>query len=403
MALVDTGKAIGMVTQLLVDRLGDKTKLPITVGRPEPSTNGASTRLNLFLYEAQFDPNLKNVSLDEGQVAPLWLVLKYIITAFDNGGNSDTTGAYENLGQGIRSLQELNFLSLRSTTNPDILKAIEDNPEPLKITFDEMPLDLLSKLMQGSDEKYRFSMGFQVRPVMIAPSQPPSYSLLVGVDYTASPLDLIGENGIRIPVIPSMGSSITEISPLKFEANSTVTIKGKDLHLSGLIVKLGQAELAVTSQQPNMLKCVVNGSIANGNIISAGSHTISVVQILPTGRRRSSNLVVGGLLPRLNTVATSNLLLTTVTPAEPVQKIFGDIDMSGVLLGGENDDIFVALYQEGKVIKLFDGPDKLTTTPDQSSLTLAIPDKDAVLPGLYRIILRVNGQQAKNSPEVTLS
>lgn len=400
MALADTGKAIGKVTKLLVSRLGSKTSLSVAEGRPEPPGNGTSDRqLNLFLYEALFDPSLKNISLDEGRPAPLWLVLKYLLTAFDSGGKSDTFEAHENLGEGIRAIQELNFLSLASPIDSEILKALQDNPEPLKITFDEVSSELLSKLMQGSEEKYRFSVGFQVRPVMIATGETPSYSLLVGVDYTKN-LEIIGENGIKIPVIPSMGPTITEISPSKLEVNSTLTIFGTDLNLSGLSVMLGSAELAVTAQQPNKLQCVVNGTIAGGGVISPGSHPISVVQTLPTGRRRSSNLLVGDLLPTLTNAATNSL--TRVNPADPTSNVFGNILLTGVLLGGANDDIFIALYKDGKVVKLFDGLDKLTVTPTQSTLTLAMPQADAVLPGKYRVILRVNGQQAKNSPEVEL-
>ncbi len=399
MALADTGKAIGSVTKLLIDRLSTKTGLNITIGRPEPSANGISgKRLNLFLYEALFDPSLKNVSLDEGQPPPLWLVLKYLLTAFDDDGNSDTAVAHDYLGEGIRAIQESNFLYLTASTNVDVRKALNDNPEILKLTFDNVPSDLLSKLMQGSDEKYRFSVGFEVRPVMIATGEPISYSLLVGVDYTAKPNQVIGEKGVQIPVIPSMGSTITMVSPSRFEVGSTLTILGSDLNSSALTVSIDQTELAVTSQQPDKLQCIVDGAIVNGNVISAGSHPISVVQTLPTGRRRSSNLLVVDLLPTL-TSATPNSL-AHVTPGDPTSNVFGNIVMTGILLGGENDDIFVALYKDGMVAKVFD---EFTVTPAQSTLTLAIEQSQAVPPGKYLIILRVNGQQAKSSPEVDLS
>ena len=41
------------------------------------------------------------------------------------------------------------------------------------------------------------SICFEVRPVMIAPADPPNYSLLVGVDYTQDPVKIIdsGESG----------------------------------------------------------------------------------------------------------------------------------------------------------------------------------------------------------------
>lgn len=398
MALADTGKAIGSVTKLLIDRLGTKTGFNITVGRPEPPANSTlGKRLNLFLYEALFDPSLKNVSLDEGQPSPLWLVLKYLLTAFDDDGNSDSALAHEYLGEGIRAIQESSFLYLTASTNLEVRKALNDNPEILKLTFDNVPSDLLSKLMQGTDEKYRFSVGFEVRPIMIATGEPVSYSLLVGIDYTASPDQIIGEKGIQIPVIPSMGPTISTVSPSRFEVGSTLIIQGSELNLSALIVSIGQAELAVTSQQPNKLQCVVDGTV-NGNVISAGSQPIFVVQLLPTGRRRSSNLLVVDLLPTL-TSATVNSV-AHIPPGDPTSNVFGNIVMTGILLGGENDDIIVALYKDGMTVKVFD---EFTVTPAQSVLTLAIDQSQAVPPGKYLVILRVNGQQAKNSPEVDLS
>src|SRR5882762_1738007 len=178
MALADTGNAIGAVTDAISDRLKFSTGLHVSVGRPEPDPSAAGKRLNLFLYETQFDGSLKNVPLDEGQRPPLWLVLKYLMTAFDDLKNSDSIQAYQYLGQGIRALQELSVLQLPPGLAD--LNSLSDNPEDLKITFDDANVDLLSKLMQGADEKYRLSVAFQLRPVLIAPAELPSYSLLVG-------------------------------------------------------------------------------------------------------------------------------------------------------------------------------------------------------------------------------
>jgi hypothetical protein len=394
MALADTGKAIGAVTKLLGEHLLNRTKLSTDAGRPEGNTSGP--RFNLFLYEAQFDPGLKNIPLDEGQPPPLWLVLKYLLTAFDKDGNSDTAQAHEHLGEGIRALKESSFLRLMPLTASDIRKALNDNPQVLKLTFDNIPADLLSKLMQGPDEKYRFSIGFEVRPVMIATGEPSTYSLLVGVDQTAG--KMIGEEGIKIPVIPSMGPVITQISPSKFEAGSILTIFGNDLNLSNLSLCIDQVELAVTSQQPGKLQCAVNGNVGSGNIISAGSRSITVIHTLPTGRQRSSNILVGDLLPTL-TAAAANAV-THVTPGDMTTDVSGNIVMTGTLLGKEKDDIFVALYRDGNIIRMFD---EFKPPFDQSTLTLAIPPSNPIHPGKYRIILRVNGQQAKNSPEVDLS
>ncbi len=406
MPLADTAKAIGAVSHLLRDRLDVQTSnLEVVVGRiEEAATPSASTegKLNLFLYEALFDPSLKNVSLDQGQPPPLWLVLKYLLTAFDNGGESDTPKAHELLGAGIRALQDFSFLSLPGQSG-NALDALIDNPEHLKVTFDETTSELLSKLAQGPEEKYRFSVGFQVRPVMIATGEVPTYSLLVGVDYTKDPNEEIGEDGIRIPIIPSMGPQLTEVTPSKIEADpdpqlrTVLTLSGSDLNLSGLVVKLGPEELAVTAQQPDNLRCRVDEVIAEGRTISAGSHPLSVVQTLPTGRLRSSNLLIANLLPKLTKKPGFN---ASNTSGER-----GTITLEGVLLGREGDDILVAFYQNGEVVRAFDEvevvPPTSATDPEQTKLELTLKTDD-IQPGRYRVILRVNGQQAKASPEVDI-
>jgi hypothetical protein len=247
--------------------------------------------------------------------------------------------------------------------------------------------------MQGSEEKYRLSIGFQVRPVMIVPGDLPAYNLLVGVDYSTDPPTEVGEDGVIIPVIPSLGPVIEQVEPERFEPGATLTLYGNDLHLAGLSVRLGEAVLGVTSQRPDRLTCLVNGAIPGGTVVSAGSLPLSVAMDLPGGKTRSSNLLAGALQPVLQSVSTAGL--------HPFNgKIAGNLILNGLLLGSSSDDIFVALHQNGQVAAVFDNP--FTFTIDQTSLTLTIPDTSAVPAGTYRVILRVNGQQARFSPEVSL-
>jgi hypothetical protein len=406
MALADTGRAIGAVANLLIARLS--TVAAVSVGRPEQATKNGP-RLNLFLYESQFDGTLRNYALDEGQQPPLWLVLKFLMTAFDAQNESDSPEALEVLGQGLSALQQNSYLRFAGEA-ANIVAPLADNPEDLKITFDEANADLMSKLISGPDEKYRYSVGFQVRPVMIAAGEPASYSLLVGIDYTKTPVNIIGEEGIHIPVIPSLGPVISEIEPLKFEVGDVVTIKGTDLHLSGLSVALGPIDLPVVSQRPDRLTFRVDAAIATGAAVSAGSHTVSVVQTLPTGKRRLSNALVGGLLPTLNTVAIAAGSLT-VNPAPPppgAQTAFATIDLAGLLLGKRDDDCFLALYRDGATVRLFDTftdeatPAPPAPVPPQSAKSLEMVIEESVPVGDYLVIYRVNGQQAKQSPVVSL-
>ena len=125
MSLADSGRAIGAVTQLLQDHL-IRRGFDVTVGKPEDAaSNESNTKLNLFLYETTFDAHLKNVQLRRSEPEPLWLTLKYLVTAFDVDEDSDSAEAHELLGRGISALYELNFLSLDGLVAPDVRLARE--------------------------------------------------------------------------------------------------------------------------------------------------------------------------------------------------------------------------------------------------------------------------------------
>jgi hypothetical protein len=409
MSLADTGKAIGATTKALQDFLrahvltlpvltaGTESVGPVSevsVGKPEPPGNNAliNPRLNLFLYEIQFDPSLRNVSLAEGELPPLWLVLKYLLTAFDNSGESDSVAAQLLLGEGMRALQQLAFMP--ASTVASILGALQPNPEVLKITFDQTPSDLLAKLMQGTDEKYRCSIGFELRPVMIATGEVPTYSLLVGVDYTVNPNALQPEP-VGINVLPSLGPQLETIAPTTVEPSGSLTLQGDDLQLSNLSVNFGTVTLPITAQSPLELQCSLT-PLSDGSQISAGSHGVAVLQTLSSGRRRSSKLMLANLLPVLNTATVDN---PTVT--EAAQNVVRAINLTGVLLGNDQDDTVVALYKAGQTVRVYD---ELVTLagPVQNQRRLLMRSHNAAPADNYQLIVRVNGQQAKSSPEVVI-
>lgn len=388
MAFVDTAEAIGAVTHFLEEKIHNKTGMDITVGRPgDNQSNNAGERLNLFLYEGVFDPTLKNTPLEEGQPAPLWLVLKYILTPFDESGESDTRNAHINLGKGIRALQDLTLLQLNNTVPVSIRKALKDNPEDLKITFDEANSDLLSKLMQGTDEKYRFSIGFQVRPILITPTQSPEYNLLVGIDYISD--TIIGEAGIQLDVWATDFVILDSLGREKFDAGEPINICGQNLLLPDLKAYLNDKEMTINEAETtnNLMVATVTDLVA-ANKLSAGQWPITVGQPLPSGRTRKSNVLLGKLLPGI-----------TAAPGFTPDGDYGFITLTGKLLGGLEDVITMALYQEGTVVKVYDD---LEGSIMQQSLKVTIPGTDKPTSGTYRIILRVNGQQAKQSPEVAL-
>lgn len=386
MALADSGRAIGAVTRLLQDHL-IRRGFEVSIGKPEDAAaSNTNAKLNLFLYETAFDGSLKNLPLRPHEPVPLWLVLKYLLTAFDGDERSDSPAAHELLGRGLSALHELSVLTLDALTATDVRLALENNPEPLKLSFDETTADLISKIMQGTDERYRLSVAFQMRPVMIVPGTPPRHALLVGVDYSTAPETIIGERGVHIDVEASLGPELARVEPSRFETGAQIQIYGDDLHGSNLEAVLGDTVLTITERRPDRLTVTVEGTpgtpVASGTALSAGELPLVVRRRLSPTRTRSSNLLAARLLPTVSSAAL----------------VGGDLTLTGILLGDDADDVVVAFYQDGRTVRLFD---VVTTSADQQ--TLGITGVGTAVPaGTYRAVVLVNGQQARSSPAVVV-
>ena len=377
MALADSKQAIGAVSSLLKTQLTNHTSAgTVDIGRPESAAETDGNKYNLFLYQIDIDGHLRNHALDRGQAPPLWLVLHYLLTAFDSHKESDSSDAHTLLGEGMLALQELNFLRPSST-------ALASNPEPLKITFDSADSELLSKIMQGTDEKYRVSVAFQVRPIMIAATVLPRYSL---------PVKTVGPPGAEgVVVIPSLGPRLESVEPEKFVAGAELTIKGQDVDAGVTQVVIGGESYPVADAAEGQVKTTVPAATA----LSAGSHALYLVRKLPDGRELKSDSLVVQLLPEV-TGATSGTPTALTTSAAGV---YGDLTINGTLLGGTDDSIFVAFYQSGAVALLLEA----TGSAAQTSLVVTVTEDQALDAGDYYIIVRVNGAQATDAPEVTWS
>lgn len=372
MPLSSTREAIGAVSEALRSQLSLRSSLLVTVTRPDiaAAADDAVQKLNLFLYQIDFDPHLKNHSLDDGQPPPLWLVLRYLLTAYDAGHDSDTVEAHRLLARGLACLQEMNFLS-------PTVPALADNPEPLKLTFDSSDAELLSKVMQGSEEKYRLSAAFHVRPVLIAPDIPPSYAPLV---LTVGPPGAEG-----VVVLPSMGPDLKQITPLRFEAGATVEFAGNNINSGIETAYIGSMELPVIAARDGAVRITLPATPS----ISAGHHPAVVARRLPSGRQQTSNPQFVTLLPTLTNAVHGPLVANG-------PNFSGTVTLAGERLGGIDDAVFVAFYRNGVVVLNLE----VTGTAAQTSLDAVVSNTNALPPGTYYIILRVNGAQATMTPEV---
>ena len=371
MALADTKDAMGAVTDLLKNQLTINTNAnTVDIGRPEQATATNCPKLNLFLYQIDIDGQLKNHPLDEGQKPPLWLVLHYLLTAYDDDKESNSINAHKLLGEGMLALQEMNSIKSNAL-------ALESNPEPLKITFDVADSELLSKLMQGADEMYRLSAAFQVRPVMLVPSTLPGYGL---------PVKTVGRpEDEGVAVLPSLGPKIDTLAPVKFAPGEEIILTGLDIGTDTEEILLGEMIFPVTAAKVGEIRTV----IAENTALSAGGYPVTAVRTLSGGLKIRSNALLGYLLPVVDQALPGALTLFN-------GRMHGDLSLTGNHLGGVDDSIFVGFYRNGAVVLML----QAAGTAAQTSLLVTVEEEDALPPGEYFIILRVNGAQATNAPLV---
>jgi hypothetical protein len=246
--------------------------------------------------------------------------------------------------------------------------------------------------MQGTDERYRLSMAFQVRPVMIVPASPSRSSLLVGIDYSTVPQTVIGEDGVVIDVIPSLGPVLERVEPAAFEAGASIELFGVDLNGADIEVALGDQGLTIVERRPERLLVTVEGTppapIASGVTLSAGELGLLVRRRLSPTRVRSSKLQLVRLLPTVTGAALAG----------------ADLRVTGRLLGrgpldSATDDVVVALFRDGATARLFD---VVADTSNQNLLVVPNVTGAGLPGGEYLVIVKVNDQQARFSPPVTL-
>ena len=233
------------------------------------------------------------------------------------------------------------------------------------------------------------SVVFQIRPVLVATSEPPSSMQLVGVNYLTD--TTIGQAGIQNVLLVSLGPLIESATPPQVQAGDVLTVAGTGLGAASLAVRFGSVTLPVTMQQSGTVKCVVGGAALDPTKISAGTQTVAVAQTIANGKTLSSNALSTALIPTVSGVTASGL--ATVSG-----KVFGTIKLTGQFLGRPADYIEVGLLNSTGVAVVIDRQDPAFTPPaDQSAQQVLMKPADAVAPGMYTAVVRVNGAQAKQA------
>lgn len=209
------------------------TILPLDKARGNNSNN----QLNLFLYQLTRNPAFTNTPLPqqskqgETAIPPLPLNLHYLVTAFGRDNDAAQPFGHELLGKAMSTLHDYMILQpddIRAATAASLpLSDLDRQIEKVRITFQPMSLDELSKLWTGFAMQLRLSAAYEVSVALVdstRPSRTPLPVLTRGKDDQG--------NSAAASLIPPF-PTITGIELPKNQAsallNDVLTLDGHDL------------------------------------------------------------------------------------------------------------------------------------------------------------------------------
>ncbi len=215
--------AIGDVSASLRDLLIDQMSLDkeVAVTILGPNETGAACRINLFLYQVQESPTLKNFEWqvkrgDSSQVVPppLSLHLFYLMTPYDqNDQQTGNAAQHEILGDAMRVFYE-NPVVPAANLEP----GLSDAREEIRIMLRALDLDELSRVWATFTEPFRLSVLYEVSVVQL--------DQLAGERTMARRVETVGVPQVRAPYRPPR---VTGLAPAAGPAETAVTVRGTDL------------------------------------------------------------------------------------------------------------------------------------------------------------------------------
>jgi hypothetical protein len=264
--LIDVGPAVGSPVKVTA-------VAPDSIPLDDPH---AAPQLNLFLYRVTPNPGWRNAGLpsrDSGGYRltnpPLALDLHYLVTAY---GRKDLE-AEVLLGYAMHLLHERPFLdrdAIRKVMSalpldpailPDAFRdppgaGLADQVETLKITWESMDTEELSRLWSAMQAHYRPSAGYQVSVVLIEADEPAVEPLPVltrgGVDVSQP---VHRDRGVRlepslVPPLPTVDSVELPSGKDAAELGDPLILHGHHLDGTNVRVFLGHRLLATPHERP---------------------------------------------------------------------------------------------------------------------------------------------------------
>lgn len=433
-------QAIGGVSSTLQALLRDRMELPspmlrtdlqVTIGMPLPEQvppAAESAQVNLFLYRATENAALKNQMIpgqghpSEYGDPPLSLVLHYLLTAY--GATEDTTSLNDIrthflLGSAMRVLHDYPIITGQLTTihGPvtQILHAsLRDEFEQVKITFDPVSLEDLSKVWTALSRPYRLSAAYTVSVVQIESrrlKRLPAPVLTRRLHMATSKRPTI----TNVYRTPAPGEPIGDI---RARVGEGLTIEGKNFRAVQTWVKLGDLEpIGVTPISDTEIRIAIPDTdypidqdhaairpIPITDQLRPGARSVEVQTLMQTERveggldhgvvveaqnRQTSNQSVFLLAPQITGVNPPSVVAAAVAGAILTvtgRRLFRSGAKTVVLVG----DVSMPVEEPGP-----GGPQSDTSIEVRlTALGLTNPPTPA---GLYQVRVMVNGVESREN------
>ncbi len=198
--------------------LGSDVKVTIL----SPNETGDPRRVNLFLYQVQESPTLKNLDWqakhgEQGQLVPppLSLHLFYLMTPYAlNDQQTGNATQHVILGDAMRVFHEHPVVP-----SAHLEPGLEDAREEIRIMLRALDLDELSRVWATFTEPFRLSVLYEISVVQL--------DMLPASERTmAKRVEEIGVPAVQAPYQPP---AVTGFDPASGPASSAVTVRGTNL------------------------------------------------------------------------------------------------------------------------------------------------------------------------------
>lgn len=314
--------AIAMMTATLRHLLnptitgsGSVTSMPLDKARG----SGTDNQLNLFLYQIGANAAWRNrdmpmrVQPNETGMPPMPLNLYYMITAYGKG-DEDILG-HRLLGAAMSILHDHPVLSsadikaamidpLITAIDPDLEQSdLADQVERVRITWQPLSLEELSKLWGGFQTAYHLSAAYEASVVLLESRR---------ASKTPLPILTRGDKDAGISAMGSVLSPFPELDGIVYQANQSSARPGETVRLVGS--KLLGAVVQAAFRHPRVAAAFVRNpeagntdtqldvKIPNDPAAPAGNYTVAVTVTPAAGQPRATQEIPFALSPVIDTI-----------------------------------------------------------------------------------------------------